>query len=95
MVSRTMALMLWLVGVFTRFVCHPLVEWWLNTVVSTWEETLKLFFHELVFYSIRALNGFSAGFISVFVDRDYYKWVGPPACSLRNRACTAVNSGGC
>jgi len=73
LLGKLLALALWASGFFTRKVCHPIVEWWLNSVVATWEETVKSFFREVFFFTIRAVNGFSASFISIFVDKDYYR----------------------
>jgi hypothetical protein len=58
---------------FTFYVVHPLVEWWLNTVVATWEETVKSVFREMLSTVIRFLSGVSAFLISLFVDRSYYR----------------------
>lgn len=52
-------------------VLHPIAEWWLNTIVGTWEESLKSIIREAFSNTTRFVNGFFAWMVSLFVDRDY------------------------
>lgn len=51
-------------------IARPLVEWWDETVLGTWEESLKSIIREAFQATNRFLNGISAWVLGVF-DSDY------------------------
>lgn len=50
---------------------HPLAEWWLDTVLGTWEESLKSVIREAFSNLTRFVNGFFASVVALFVDKEY------------------------
>lgn len=53
-------------------VLHPLAEWWLSTVVGTWEESSKSIIRETFSNTTRFVNGFFAWFYTAFIDGTYW-----------------------
>ncbi len=56
-------------------VLHPLAEWWLSTVVGTWEESFKSVIRETFSNTTRFVNGFFAWFYTAFIDGTYWRRV--------------------
>ena len=54
---------------------HPLVEWWMDTVLGTWEETLKSLLREGFNHLTRTVNGFFAWLVALLLDRSYLRRV--------------------
>lgn len=52
-------------------VLHPIAEWWLNTVVGTWEESSKSVIREAFSNTTRFVNGFFSWIYTTFFDRTY------------------------
>lgn len=60
---------------------EPAVTWWLDTVLGTWEESLKAFLRESFATATRLLNGTAAFFVSLFFKSGYYEG------RAKNRRC--------
>lgn len=56
----------------TQFVAAP-VQWWLDNVVGTAEESAKATVRELFSFCARLINGIASWIVSVFVDRDFLR----------------------
>ena len=52
-------------------VLHPIAEWWLSTVVGTWEESSKSVIREAFSNTTRFVNGFFSWIYTTFFDRTY------------------------
>lgn len=52
----------------SQFIAAP-AQWWLDTVVSTAEESVKTYVREVVRFFVRIINGIATGILSIFVDR--------------------------
>ena len=52
-------------------VLQPIAEWWLNTVVGTWEESSKSVIREAFSNTTRVVNGFFSWIYTTFFDRTY------------------------
>ncbi len=50
---------------------HPVAEWWLESVLGTYEESLKSIIREAFSNLTRFLNGFFASVVALFVDKEY------------------------
>lgn len=90
MIGRCCSLLLCPLAVVMRLLVHPLVEWWLTAVVGAWEETVRSFFREAIATTVRGLNGASAWFISIFIDRSYYRC--PPVLPSRSASLPDASS---
>ena len=66
---------LWVVLLMLRHiqahVLHPIAEWWLNTVVGTWEESSKSVIREAFSNTTRFVNGFFSWIYTTFFDNTY------------------------
>ncbi|EIE26467.1 hypothetical protein COCSUDRAFT_39557 [Coccomyxa subellipsoidea C-169] len=65
----------WATLIVLRFIqkqfIHPLAEWWLESVLGTYEESLKSVIREAFSNLTRFLNGFFASVVALFVDKEY------------------------
>jgi hypothetical protein len=53
---------------------HPLTAWWIDTVLGTWEETLKSLVREAFAKCTRFINGVCSWVVALFrLDRTHYK----------------------
>ena len=53
---------------------HPMTTWWIDTVLGTWEETLKALVREVFAKCTRFINGVCSWVVALFrVDRTHYK----------------------
>ena len=50
---------------------HPLAEWWLESVLGTYEESLKSVIREAFSNLTRFVNGFFASVVALFVNKEY------------------------
>ena len=61
---------------------HPMTAWWIDTVLGTWEETLKLLVREAFAKCTRFINGVCSWVVALFrLDRTHYKCA-TLACAL-------------
>lgn len=74
--QRLAGAILWSVLIFVRwchgqFIVSP-AQWWLDTVVSTAEESTKTAVREVFAVSTRIINGIATWLVALFLDRDFY-----------------------
>ena len=67
LVWATLILLRWIQKQFI----HPLAEWWLESVLGTYEESLKSVIREAFSNLTRFVNGFFASVVALFVNKDY------------------------
>lgn len=66
---------------------HPLAEWWIDTVLGTWEQSMKSIVRESFAKTTRAINGFCSFAVAILpVNRSHHK------CAFH--LCTATRTTG-
>lgn len=58
--------------IHTRAIAIP-IQWWLDNVVTTAEESTKASIREMFSFFGRVINGMASMVVSVFIDRGFYK----------------------
>jgi hypothetical protein len=74
-ISSVLAFVRWCLSAFLwlqHHLYHPVAEWWVETVLGTWEESIKSVIREAFAQVTRFLNGLSAWVVSLF-DNSYYQ----------------------
>lgn len=74
--QRLAGAVLWSVLILVRwchgqFIVSP-AQWWLDTVVTTAEESTKTAVREVFAVSTRIINGVATWLVALFLDRDFY-----------------------